>query len=66
MGRVAAFLCVLAIGYTAKAQDYNENFDSFRREMLNNYSRFRKSVLDDYAKYLNGIWKGAADGTEKA
>lgn len=57
MGRVAAFLCVLAIGYTAKAQDYNENFDSFRREMLNNYSRFRKSVLDDYAKYLNGIWK---------
>ena len=54
-GAIILVVCLASIGL--KAQDKNEEFQNFRKGILEGYHGFRKSVLDDYAKYLNGIWE---------
>lgn len=39
------------------AQNEKDDFDSFRKGLLNRYQGFRKKVLDDYDKYLADVWK---------
>lgn len=40
-----------------KAQNKSEDFQRYRKGVLEGYQEFRKSVLDDYSKFLNGIWE---------
>lgn len=43
---------------SANAQEKEEeDFQTFRKNMLEGFQGFRKNILDDYATFLNGIWK---------
>lgn len=46
-------LCSVAIG----AQNTNDSYQQFRKQVMSDYQGFRKSVLDNYADYLNTVWK---------
>lgn len=34
-----------------------QDFDSYRKEMINNYQSFRKGIINEYDNFLEGIWK---------
>lgn len=48
---------MVGVSLIAEAQDMNESFRDFRKQVMDDYHGFRKKVLDDYAKYLDGVWK---------
>ena len=52
---IILLVCLSSVGL--KAQNNNDDFQNFRKGMLEGYYGFRKSVLDDYSKFLNGIWE---------
>ena len=47
---------IICITFNVRAQNSNDDFQSFRNRVLSDYQGFRKRVLDDYATFLNGIW----------
>ncbi|MDE5719223.1 MAG: hypothetical protein K2I34_00425, partial [Paramuribaculum sp.] len=54
--RSMTFVALAAV-MAAGAQSTSDDFNSFRRQMLQGYSSFRQGVLDDYDKFLDGVWK---------
>ncbi len=50
------FLFLIGCAVSVSAQHKDEDFDSFRRNLLHDYHSFRKGILDDYVNYLKGIW----------
>ena len=57
MRKTILILFALGISLFASAQNTNDEFESFRQNMLADYQGFRKSVIDSYSEFLNGIWK---------
>lgn len=55
--RLSIFLlAAVATCGAVNAQSGSDDFDSFRKSILNNYEGFRKSILADYATFLDGVW----------
>ena len=54
-GAIVLLACLSSL--CLKAQDKNEDFQNYRKGILEGFQGFRKNILDDYAKFLDGIWK---------
>jgi len=53
-----SFLVFISLVYfTSDMHSQEEDYSSYRRQMLENFQGFRKNVLDDYSKFLVGIWE---------
>lgn len=52
---VLAFIYVTSFTPNIHAQD--EDYSAYRKQIRENFQGFRKSVLDDYAKFLDGVWE---------
>lgn len=50
-------ICMLLVCSGLNAQDTNNDFDTYRKNVFGGYNSFRKTVLENYASYLSGIWK---------
>lgn len=57
MKRNILFILICWFALSSSAQEKEEDFQTFRKNMLEGFQGFRKNILDDYAKFLNGIWK---------
>lgn len=57
MKKTILLLLVSLSSITIDAQNNNDDFQSFRKGIMDNYQGYRKSVLDNYEKFLNGIWE---------
>lgn len=57
MRKIILVFSFFVVGVPLIAQNTNDDFNSFRENMLGNYSQFRKGILTDYADYLAGVWK---------
>ena len=51
------FLILFFVTSVACAQDINNDFKTYRKEIMNNYQGFRKGIMDEYASFLDGVWK---------
>ena len=51
---IITIVCIVAL--SVDAQGINEDFQTYRKRMLEGYQGFRKNILDDYERFLNGIW----------
>ncbi|MDE7026228.1 MAG: hypothetical protein K2O88_10190 [Paramuribaculum sp.] len=52
-------IALAATVVSANAQSFSaskQDFDEFRKGLLNDYSSFRKGILEDYDKFLDGAW----------
>ena len=57
MKKAFLLLIVSLSSITIEAQNNNDDFQNFRKGVLEGYQGFRKNILDDYDKFLNGIWE---------
>lgn len=54
-GLIVIILCFIPL--CLQAQNTNDDFQTYRKKMLEGFQGFRKNILDDYAQFLNGIWE---------
>ncbi|MBQ7211310.1 MAG: hypothetical protein IJS19_01360 [Muribaculaceae bacterium] len=57
MKRIFFSLTLIVAATTVFSQSANDDFQTFRKGILNDYEGFRKSILDDYADFLEQAWK---------
>ena len=57
MKKLIALFALCCVSIHMEAQNTNDDFQAYRRDLLSDYQGFRHSVLDDYKKFLNGIWE---------
>ena len=57
MRRSILIVFALVVSLLTNAQNTNDDFVTFRQNMLADFHGFHKSVLDGYSEFLNGIWK---------
>lgn len=57
MKKIFTLLVLCCVSLVMDAQNTDDDFQTYRRNLLSNYHGFRHSVLEDYKKFLNGIWE---------